>query len=802
MRLIYSLLLLCTCSGFLSAQDFASGRITDENGAVFYANAILYSLPDSSVVTASTSDEDGNFKIENIKPGDYYIQTSMLGYVDKKTASFSIPSDKPIFFNIEINTDAKMLSTVEITARKPFLEQKPDKLVVNVEDNITNLSGNLMDVMKKVPGMIVVNDKISMAGQSNVTIMINGKTTRYMDVNALLRDMPGDNIKSIEVIHQPGAEYEAAGTGPIINIILKKNSLFGTNGSVNIGFGKNGDWRYNTGLRLNHHQGSLNIQGNVSFNQNAWYEELEIIRRVPVRQDGEQVGVNTFSQLTEDPSDPRSYRAGGSVDYDVSDKHRIGVAGRYITSHTDKVADNETNISFFSSTETETVTTKNVADLNWNMWSVNPYYSYEIDTNGHKLDLDVNLVSFDRDNINTLSSEIANNFVSITDQQNVQIGKTDIMAARLDYVLPVNDNVNVKLGGKYSSADLDNDLQVFDRVPKGDWTPNVGQTNRYLFDEDIKAVYSKAEWKSGDWGGTLGLRWEQSLSVGNSVTLDSTLSRDISKLFPSASLSRKIAGPIGANIAYSYRIDRPSYSTLNPFVYYYDPFTSDRGNQNIRPELTHSFKTSITYESQPFFNVEYKHTNDAMVEVTEQNDDTGETSRLTVNLEKFTNLNISLGVPLDMFLPVGGYAAVIFNRNSYDSPYLDSEFNASKWSVTGYLQASYILPGEINADLSGWYNSGDQEGIINSSWLYGVNLGFSKKFLNDKLKISLGVDDIFNRFFNGNIAYQNMDAEIFSRWNARVVSFRASYKFGNQHFKDKSRKGGSANDEVRRVDTN
>jgi len=159
MRLIYSLLLLCTCSGFLSAQDFASGRITDENGAVFYANAILYSLPDSSVVTASTSDEDGNFKIENIKPGDYYIQTSMLGYVDKKTASFSIPSDKPIFFNIEINTDAKMLSTVEITARKPFLEQKPDKLVVNVEDNITNLSGNLMDVMKKVPGMIVVNDK-------------------------------------------------------------------------------------------------------------------------------------------------------------------------------------------------------------------------------------------------------------------------------------------------------------------------------------------------------------------------------------------------------------------------------------------------------------------------------------------------------------------------------------------------------------------------------------------------------------------------------------------------------------------
>jgi len=240
---------------------------------------------------------------------------------------------------------------------------------------------------------------------------------------------------------------------------------------------------------------------------------------------------------------------------------------------------------------------------------------------------------------------------------------------------------------------------------------------------------------------------------------------------------------------------------LNPFVYYYDPFTSDRGNENIRPELTHSLKYSFTYEGQPFFNIEYKHTDDAMVEVTEQNDDTGETSRLTVNLEKRTNLNISLFMPLEMVLPFSGYAAIIANNNSFDSPYLDGQFDKSRWSITGYLQANFKLPAGINAEMSGWYNSGDQEGIIESQWLYGVSGGLSKKFLDDKLKLSIGVDDIFNRFWTGNIDYSNMNATVNARWQRRVINFRASYKFGNQHFKSRSRKGGSAKDEMNRVKT-
>ncbi len=786
--------------GFVTMVCFGQhieGRVKDKSADVEFANVILYSLPDSSLMTSEVTDVKGEFSFDNVDNGQYFLMVSFIGYKDSYSETFII-KDNDHTVELTIEEDTEMLGEVEIKARKPLLEQKPDKLVVNVEENITNLSGNLMDVMKKVPGVIVVNDRISMAGQSNLTILINGKTTEYMDVQSLLRDMPGDNIKSIEVIQQPGAEYEAAGAGPIINVILKKNSLLGTNGSLSFGLGKNEQWIYNTGLRLSHYKGSVNIQGSVSYNQNAWYDELEIVRRVPVRNVGIIIGNDIYSQTNQTPSDPRSIRTGLSVDWDLSERHRLGVSGRYITSHTDRVGRSSTDITYISDSEFS-INTDNEAIRDWDFMSINPYYSFEIDTSGQKLDLDVNVASFDRDFSNVLLNDVL--IPDRPDQRNIQLGDVNILAAKLDYSLPISDLLVMRLGAKYSDASLDNDLQVSDKDSQGEWIRNSVQSNNFLFDERIAAAYVKGEWKSGDWQGTLGLRYEDSKSEGYSVTLDSTLNRDISKLFPSASISKRLFGELGANLAYSYRIERPSYSTLNPFVYYYDPYTSDRGNQNVLPEFTHSLKYSFTFDGQPFLNFEYKRTNDAMVEVTEQNDDTGEVSRLTVNLEKFTNLNMSLFLPLDMFLPVGGYAGIIVNENRYDSPYLDATFDKSKWSISSFLQVNFTAPGDINTEISGWYNSGEQEGIITSDWIYGVNLGVSKKFLDDKLKLSVGVQDIFNRFWYGRIDYSNMDADIVSHWNTKLVSFRANYKFGNQHFKSRDKKGNSASDEINRVKT-
>jgi hypothetical protein len=794
MKLLFSL-----CCAFisltLSSQQISGKIINGNNKEVYYANVALYSLPDSVLLDGVASDENGEFTLINVKDGNYYLVASMIGYNDVNSETITIANQHFEGLKLILIEDSQMLDLVTVKARKPLLEQKADRMVVNVADNLTSANGTLLDVMKKVPGMLVINDKLSLAGQQNVTIMLNGKTTRYMDVQSLLRDLPGDNIKSVEIIHQPGAEFEASGSGPIINIITKKNNLFGTNGTVSAGLGYTNDYKYNSGLRMSHYQGALNLQGSVSYARNSWEDILTINRTVP----NPNGNLDQYNQVNTDPSLSNTFRAGFTADLDISDEHRIGLNTRIVDSHNKYTASNITDITLQSLGGT--LSTSNSKIGGWDMYAINPYYVFTIDTSGHKLELDANWIDFDIERNNVLTNMATDTLLSVRNRENDQVGDNKIFTSKLDYTLPINSNFTIKAGGKYSDANLDNDLKVSDMNNAGIFELNNLQSNQFIFDETVKAAYTKLEYKISDVTGTVGLRYENSLSKGYSVNLDSTLDRTIKQFFPSASISKPISGPLAINLAYSYRIDRPRYSTLNPFVYYYDPFTSDRGNPNVRPELTHSYKFSLAYEGQPFFNVEYKRSKDNMVEVSEQNDETGEISRLTVNLDKFSNFNTSLFIPFDMFLPFGGYIGGIVNHNDYDSDYLGGQFEQDAWSFTGFASATFELPGEISTEISGWYNSGGQEGIINTDWLYGMGLSFSKKFLNKKLNVSLGIEDIFNKFWTGNINYANMNASIRNTWPKNVANLRVSYKFGNQYIKNKKKSRSSANDEMNRVDT-
>ena len=772
-----------------------SGQVTDlDNNPVFFATVALYNATDSMYVTAESTDNDGKYLIKDIKEGNYYLEVTMLSFAKMSKVDIRIPAKALIDLDFQLQPDATLLSTVEIKSKLPLLEQRADKLVVNVENNMTSTNGSLLDVMKKVPGMLVINDRLSMPGAGSPTILINGKTTQYMDVQSLLRDMPGDNIKKVEVIHQPGAEYEASGSGPIINIILKKNVLFGTNGSVSFGVGKGELWDYTTGLNLSHYAGKLNVSGGLGYSRNSYVDGLEITRNIT------GVGTNVdgkYAQVNRDASMPHTYRGNLRLDYDVTDRHRLGFETKYYQNQNQRVQTNTTDVDLLVANATDyTLNTDNDIDKSWNYFAVNPYYVFEIDSAGQKLQLDVNMASYNPDGFNTLSTR--NSINSVLDQERyTQIGDTKIFATTLDYEKPLNKVLEFKTGVKYSFADLDNDL-ISEYNDNGTWVNNQLQSNHYLFDERIYAAYTKLSFVQGDWSGTAGLRYENSHSTGMSVESDTTLTRDISKLFPSASLSRNI-GPLQSTVSYSYRIDRPRYSTLNPFVYYLDPFTYETGNPNIRPELTHSTKFTLSLEGQPFFNVEYKKSKDAIVEITRQDPDSEEASKIDINFDDQSYFSTSLFFPLE-FIPGfnGGYGGVIVANNQYNSILGEQAFERSKWTTTVVLQMEFALPYEINAELGGWYNSGEQEGIFNSEYLYGTSFGMSKKFWNDKAKLSFGVEDFIRRFWHAEVDYQQ-DLKLISTWQSPVVSARFSYKFGNKHLKTKKKHRGSASDEINRA---
>ena len=280
-RLCCTLVVCCSSFAlFAQSADISGQIITDEGAAAEFANVLLLVTAESSVVKLELSDEKGSYKFQDVDAGDYIVRVQGIGFDDYFSTPFSMDGTNKVLPVIEVVAMAMVLDEVEVVARKPFLEQKAGRLVVNVDQSITGQGGSVTDLLKKVPGLVVVNDRVSMAGRNGVTILIDGRPTRYMDIQSLLNEMPADNIAKIEVISQPGAEYDAEGTGGVINIVLKKNALYGTNGNVTTGIGYGELPKYRIGTNLNHRNGPWNLTFATGYNNRTWVERLELDRAV------------------------------------------------------------------------------------------------------------------------------------------------------------------------------------------------------------------------------------------------------------------------------------------------------------------------------------------------------------------------------------------------------------------------------------------------------------------------------------------------------------------------------------------
>ena len=184
--------------GFSYSQNRISGKLTDESiEALAFANIVLYQSENTKAITGTVSDENGFYSFENIVNGSYWLEISMLGFETKKSGRFVLSQENnAIELNFTLKEESQTLNEVVIKSTRPVIRQTAEKLVVDLEKS-QMVSSSLQDVMKKVPGIIVTNGNISYGGQQGVRILINGKTTDYMDTASLLRDFPADNIASM-----------------------------------------------------------------------------------------------------------------------------------------------------------------------------------------------------------------------------------------------------------------------------------------------------------------------------------------------------------------------------------------------------------------------------------------------------------------------------------------------------------------------------------------------------------------------------------------------------------------------------
>ncbi|PSR11838.1 MAG: hypothetical protein C7N36_14495 [Bacteroidetes bacterium] len=775
----------------LTAQSSVAGQlITTDGQEAEFVNVLLLSAADSSAVKLNLSQEDGSYVFKNLDAGDYLLKVMGIGYDDYLGEPFSLANkEAKVIPVIRLTTVATVLDEVEVVAKKPLLEQKAGRLILNVDQSITGQGGSVTDLLKKIPGLVVVNDRVSMAGRQGVTILIDNRPTKYMDLQSLLNEMPADNIARIEVISQPGAAYDAEGTNGIINIILKKNTLFGTNGSITTGVGYGELAKYRLGTQLNHRSGPWNINLGAGFNRRTWIERLALERILTDR---------TYRQNNYEPGIPLSTYLNLGADYDLNSKNRVGISVNANRSNNENTSENTTQILSTEGAELDRFTTQNKEDRSWRSYTVDGFYRWEIDTAGQVLSLDANLADYQRRAENTLTTT-GNNF---EDRRNNTPANTRIYAAQLDYKLPFRQHWQFHTGAKISATRLDNELQASLRQ-NGVWINDANQTNQFDYAEDIYAGYVNLVYTNGEYDFNLGLRYEDSQATGYSVTLDSAINLEIAKVFPSISISTPFIGPLGTAISYSYRIERPGYFDLNPFISYLDPLTFSKGNPFLVPELTHSGQFSLTYEKQPFFNLSYDYTRNVLTEVIEQNDETGEAFQTDINLDKYIRYGGSLFFPLDFIAkPISGYGGFMLFYHDYQAEYLELDYLQNQWTTNAFLQVNVNLPKDWKLEVTGWLQGKGLDGIIRHETFYGLDAGIQKKFFDNKLRVQLSADGIVQKFFVGRIDYANLNYNLTSEWEAPVVQARITWSFGNQNIKGRDRRDSSSDAERKRVETN
>ncbi len=777
-------------SFFCFSQNNIQGKITDASSeSVPFVNVILHNFDSKQIVKGAVSDDNGNYILEDVQPGTYFIKVSSLGFETITTEKITISSNKTL--NFTLKEESQVLNEVVIKTKRPVIKKTAEKLIVDLEQSeLTNT--NLQDVMRKVPGVLVTNNGISVAGNSGVRILINGKTTEYIDIDSLLRDFPADNIARVEVVEQPGAEYDASGSGAIIDIILKKNVTIGTHGSATIWMGEDEGFEYGTRASMASYKNKINWQAGVNYSEPTWREDLFLKRTV---------GNEIYDQTTISPYQPINLSFNGNVDYYISKKHTIGIGGRWRKRISDRTSTSNTIIE--SDTTTDVLFSDNDFDIDRITFNINPYYEFKTAT--EKFIFDYNYVDYSYENINNLF-DTPGSTISFTDRRYLQDGNYSINTYKADYSKEFSDNFKLSFGSKYARVKTDNDLQSFTENNSNGFDLDETNSSVFLIDENIFALYSKANIKSGTWNFSGGLRFENSNTEGTSIFMDDdqlseeTRKRPIAKLFPSASISKEISENLGANVGYSYRIQRPSYSSLNAFETFLDPFSASEGNPNLKPSFTNKYQFNLTYDGQPFFTISYSKTTDAIFDLIQQDNTTAQIRQLAVNLEQNSNWNFRLFAPLDFVEGMDGFTGVIVVNNDYQSDIYDIDLN--QWNLYWIIQASYELPWEVDFELSGNYGTGALEGQIEVDWLAELDFSFSKKFMDDQLKVNLGFNKMLNRGFVGTIDYGNGFADVESNGSRQNIQLRLSYSFGNKFGKKKSKRNSSEDEENRIEDAN
>lgn len=806
-------------AGQVLTRGSINGQVATTSGKPLeFSTMMLLKATDSTLVKGAITDVSGKYVFESVGAGRYLVMAQQMGYRKTYSPAFALDEAHPA---IEIPTlalpdESKSLTEVNVVAKKPFIEQQVDRTVVNVENSIVASGNTALEVLEKAPGVTIdrQNDQIQLKGKSGVIVYIDGKQTylSQQEVSNLLKNTPSDNIATIEIITNPGSKYDAAGNSGIINIKMKKNKNFGTNGSFIVGTGYG--WvnnlagarddlpKFNTSLNLNNRTSKVNLFGNYSYVNRESAQTNELNRIIPFN------GTTTyFDQRSFRPNRFEGHSYKGGLDYFINSKSTIGVLVNGFSNDWRSGGANSTLISNENRQLTSNpVTQTNMGELLQNVTG-NLNYKYEFDGKGREWTADADYVRYKGHNDNNLSTiYYGPDGGTIRPQQDVRNNmpsEINILAFKTDYVHPLAKGAKLEAGLKSSFVKADNN-SVFDTLQQESrvWLFDASRSNQFKYDENINAAYLNYAGKIGKkLKVQAGLRAEHTHSVGMSVTLDQRVERNYLNLFPTLFFSRQLDTNNVLNLSYSRRIDRPDYQNLNPFVFFLDPYTYQQGNPFLRPQYTNSVELTHVFKSTVSTTLGVSRTTDFINRETPRQIAAQNITYVTPeNLGHLDNVNLTVSFPVSVTKWWRMQNNVSTYYTHYQTFYSGTPFEVKLLAYNLYTSNNFTLSKTLTAELSAWYNSASQYGFYKASPMGAFSLGVQKKLMDGKANLKLNINDPFwlNQF-NGRAIVQDINFRVRSQWESRRVNLTFTYRFGNQNVKSERQRNSATSAEQNRV---
>ncbi|WP_431244854.1 TonB-dependent receptor domain-containing protein [Flavobacterium sp. P21] len=777
---------------FCLAQSFQlKGKISSEKSPLEWAD-ISISNSEGKIIDGTTSKQDGSFEI-NLKKGNYKIAVSLLGFTDfEKEVSVEKDTDLGIIMMKESETQ---LVEVVVQSKKKTIEQKTDRLVYNLENNVTNVGGDALSAINTAPGVVVQNNTINILGKGTSRVMIDGRIIELTgeELNNFLKSISASDIKNIEIISNPPAKYEADGTGGLINIVMKK--------------GARDSWKNTTTASYDQNKyGVFTLRDNFFYNKNKFRFSASINGKTGYKNVDEvsdayfEDGLSNLNASTKLKNESLSGKL--AFDYDFSEKTSAGF----------QILNDRTNPDFQSDIVVNKYNTENqlqhyivnnsFADRESRNQTYNAHLITKLDPLNRKLSFDVDYFNynskFDRE-------FIANNyladgtFVDVNQAgRNISNQDIDNVSFKADMEHPL-ETLNLSYGAKVSFTNSISDVLYYDSIT-GTPVLDPSQSNRFKYTENNQATYINGDKKINEkWNLQLGLRLENTQTNGFSETLNQETVNNYFKLFPTVFASYKKNENNSFSLNYGKRINRPRFDLLNPFRIYISSNSYSEGNPFLKPSFSDNFEFAHSYKEILRTSVSLNIITDGYGVLFTSNPETN--TQIITRDNYFKSVNYSIGENYSASFAkwwqsensvyfLGAKTEFIKDINATPSNSLQVDFSTNNTFVLGKNT-------KLQIDFS--YTTPYKSGLYEIGYASSFDIGFKQDLFDKTMQIAFLANDIFNTsYLKDFTSVVNGVKQVYSNNEGnRFVRLSVVYNFGNKKINVKERNFGNQDERKR-----